>query len=455
MKNLLRYCYVFLATIAIASCAASHSSSSSSLANSSNIVNDVQEFDVDGIHILMRQSVSVPVVSAILFVRGGSVLSPASEPIMTESFAVAIATASGSERTSKSYFRRRMTQMQTFISGAAGNDYSALSLTCTRENFDTSWKYFTDVATRPAFDATEFENFMHATLLGLSSVSSDPDSYSRHEADSIYFAGHPYGRVPTVDDVNQVTLPLIERHFKSIMVKSRFLLSVVGNISREELTEKVHSTLGKLPEGTYTAAQALAPLDPPARASRPGAYLFSFNRKLPTNYVLAYFHVPTEGDSDYYPYLRLRNFFGGFVFNHIRVQHNLAYAPNVDDKQQRSSIGMIELQTPFVDSAVKIIYSDVDFFQNNLIRESAIREGVAGWATRNYLKAETTANQAVLLGQAKLLTGDWRDAFFSYEKLSHVTPEQLAHVAQKYLRNFNWFIVGDTTGIDRARLESR
>ncbi len=445
-----RHCWFLLAILALASCGTSHSSSSS-LANSANIVQDVEEFDVDGIHILMRQAATVPVVSAILFVRGGAALTPPNEPITTENTAMAIAAASGSQRTPKASFRRKMVRMGSGIGGGATNDYSFLSMSCTRENFDTSWAYFTDVATRPAFDATEFANYQQAQMIGLKSVSSAPDAFIDHEADSIYFAGHPYGRVPTGEDVSRVTLPMIQQHFKSIMVKSRLLLSVVGNISREELTQKVHATLGNLPEGSYTSQ----PLAAPARAATPGAFLFSFDRKLPTNYVLAYFSIPTEGDSDYYPYLRLRNFFGGFVFNHIRVQHNLAYAPNVDDRQQRSSIGMIELQTPYVDSAVKIIYGDVDFFQNNLIRESAIREGVAGWATRNYLKAETTASQAVLLGQAKLLTGDWHDAFFSYEKLSHVTPEQLAHVAQKYLRNFNWFIVGDTTGIDRARLESR
>ena len=447
------YChsYLLLAGLVLASCATPRSSSSSSLANSANIVTDVEEFDVDGIHILMRQAVTVPVVSAILFVRGGGSLSPPGEPITTENTAMAIAAASGSQRTSKAYFRSKMVRMGTGIGGGATNDYSLLSMSCTRENFDTSWAYFTDVATRPAFDTKEFVNYQQAQLIGLNSVSSSPDAFSIHEADSIYFAGHPYGRVPTAEDVSRVTLPLIERHFKAIMVKSRFLLTVVGNISREELTEKIHATLGTLPLGSYTPQT----LSPPARASMPGAFLFSSERKLPTNYVLAYYSIPTEGDSDYYPYLRLRNFFGGFVFNHIRVRDNLAYSPNVDDRQNQSSIGIIELQTPYVDSAVKIIYNDVDFFQNNLIRESAIREGVAGWATRNYLKAETTASQAVLLGQAKLLTGDWHDAFFSYEKLSHVTPEQLAHVAQKYLRNFNWFIVGDTTGIDRARLESR
>jgi zinc protease len=437
--------------VACGSSSSSTKGSNNPLAHSEDIVNDVQEFDVDGIHILLRQSVSVPVVSAILFVKGGANMTPPNEPIMTQTFAMAIAAASGSQRTPKAVFRRHMARMGTSMVGEAGNDYSALSMACTRENLDTSWLYFTDVVTQPAFDSVEFVNYKKAQLIGLSSFSSNAEVFSRHEADSIYFAGHPYGRVPSVKDVQAITLESIKQHFASIMVKSRFLLSVVGNISRDELTRKIESTIGTMPEGRYDPP----PIGIPAKAMTPAANLFQFERKLPTNYVLGYFHIPNEGDSDYYPYLRLRNFFGGFVFNHIRVQHNLAYSPNVDDRQGATSIGFIDFQTPYVDSAIKIIYNDVDFFQNNLIREAAIHEGVAGWATRNYLKAETTISQAIQLGQAKLLTGDWRDAFFSYQKLSKVTPEQLERAAQKYLRNFNWYIVGDTTGIDRKLLESR
>src|ERR1043165_9043339 len=245
---------LFALSALLVACGSSSSSTSSSsrlLELSSDIVNDVQEFDVDGIHILLRQSAAVPVVSAILFVKGGANMTPPNEPIMTETFAMAIAAASGSQRTPKAYFRRSMTLMGTSMVGEAGNDYSALSMACTREDLDTSWKYFTDVVTRTAFDSVEFANYKKAQLIGLNSFSSNAEVYMHHLADSIYFAGHTYGRVPSVKDVQPITLESIKRHFSAIMVKSRFLLSVVGNVSREELTQMIESTIGNLPEGSY------------------------------------------------------------------------------------------------------------------------------------------------------------------------------------------------------------
>jgi zinc protease len=442
--------YLLWAAISILLTVSACSSSNSSTYNS-NVVSDVQEFDVSGIHVIMRQSTSAPVVSVILFIRGGESAAPQDEPVSTEYFTMNIVAASGSQRIDKAHFRRKMVSMGTGISGQDGRDYSALSMECTRENFDTSWAYFTDVMLRPAFDQTEFDNFKKNVMLGVNSRNTDADVYSKIAADSIYFAGHPYGRMLTREDVEQQSIPLLQKRFSELMVKSRLLLSVVGNISREELTEKINASIASLPEGSYTPVT----ITPPAKAFSPGAYFPPFNRKLPTDYIVGYYLIPSKGDSDYYPYLRLRNFFGGFVFNHIRVERNLAYAPNVDDRDGRTSVGMITVQTPYVDSAIKIIYNDVDFFQQNQIRESAIREGVAGWATRNYLNSETTADQAVSLGQAVLTTGDWHNAFINYDKLASVTPAQLQRVANKYLRNFNWVIVGDTTGIDKALLESR
>ena len=76
-------------------------------------------------------------------------------------------------------------------------------------------------------------------------------------------------------------------------------------------------------------------------------------------------------------------------------------------------------------------------------------------ATSNYLKQETTAEQAGALGQAQLLTGSWRNAFISFDKLSTIKGEDIQRIANKYYKNFNWVVVGDTRDVDKKLLESR
>src|SRR4051812_7669754 len=90
----------------VAGCASSPRSTS--ITNNAKFVTDVQEFDVDGVHVLPRQRAGVPVVSVYLFIRGGRSPTPLNEPISTEGFAMSLATGSGTQRIGKSYYRRKM-----------------------------------------------------------------------------------------------------------------------------------------------------------------------------------------------------------------------------------------------------------------------------------------------------------------------------------------------------------
>lgn len=415
-------------------------------------ITDVQEFNLDGIDVLLRESTETPVVTGILFIKGGTSAMPEDELASSEYFAMNLIPGSGTELTSKQRFRRVMLRMVSAFGGSEGRDYSVLTLHSTRENFDTTWKFFSEIITHPVIDQVEFQNLKRNALVGFQSGRNNPEVLARTVIDSIYFLGHPYGRHLTKESMEALTSEHVLSYYKSIMVKSRMLLVVVGNISRSELETKMRKGgLTSLPQGSFVQRE----IPVPPKSNSPGAYFPNIDRKLPTKYVIGYHRIPSKGDPDYYPYVRLRNFFGGFLFQHLRVQTNLAYAPNNEDLEARSSIEMISFQTAYVDSAINLIFKDVDFFQKNILLESAIKGNVAKWATSNYLKQETTAEQAGAIGQAQLLTGSWRNAFISFDKLAQIKPEDITRVANKYYRNFNWVVVGDSRDVDRKLLESR
>ena len=401
---------------------------------------------------LLRDSKETPVVTAILFIKGGSSAVPANESPASESFAMRLIPESGSELTSKQHFRRVMLRMVSAFGGQDGRDFSVLTMRSTREHFDTTWKFFAGMIVHPTVDKVEFQNLQRNSLATYEGGREDPDQLSKIVLDSVYFVGHPYGRRVTKEEIEAQTPEHVLEYYKSIMVKSRFLLVVVGNISRSELEKKmIRDGLTSLPEGKYVPIN----IPVPPKSNSPGAYFPPFERRLPTKYVVGFHRIPTKDDPDYYPYVRLRNFFGGFLFQHLRVQTNLAYAPNNEDVESRAAVEMISFQTPYVDSAIKLIYKDVDFFQQNTLLESAIKGNVMKWATSNYLKQETTGEQAGAIGQAQLSTGSWRNAFISFDKLAQVKPEDITRVALKYYRNFNWVVVGDTRDVNRKLLESR
>ena len=146
---------------------------------------------------------------------------------------------------------------------------------------------------------------------------------------------------------------------------------------------------------------------------------------------------------------------GGFLFQHLRVQTNLSYAPDITEYEGRESVGLISFETDQVDSAIRMIFKDIDFFTNTAISQGAIKGNVAKWTTTTYLKQESTPEVANALGQAQILTGSWKNAFVSYNKLSTVKPEDIIRVARTYFKNITWAVVGDPKGVDVALLMSR
>lgn len=411
-------------------------------------ITDVQEFEVDGLRVLLKQSTQSPVISSILFIRGGTSVLPAAKPLTIESFALSVNAGSGTKSTSKSVYRQTMLRMGSGIGGQDGRDYSLMLLRSTREHFDTSWKFFAEKVTSPQFDPTEYANLKKNVLSGLGSVSASPSGHSRYLIDSLYFKGHPYGRRTMPKDVEQTTLPLMEQHLKEILVKSRLVLVVVGNVSREEITSKIKSSgMSALPEGSYIETS----LPSSEQSTKPGLYYYTSTRKLPTNYVIGYFRIPPQGSADYYPYMRMRYFLGGNVFNSIRVEHNLAYAPSVDESEWRDPVGVITFETAHVDSAIKLVYENVDFFQQYLLKQDIISSNVDLLSTSIFMDQETSQSQAEAIGEAYVMTGDWRNAFMSPDKLASVTKEDLNRAAVRYLKNFNWLVYGDSVRVSRLR----
>ena len=57
-----------------------------------------------------------------------------------------------------------------------------------------------------------------------------------------------------------------------------------------------------------------------------------------------------------------------------------------------------------------------------------------------------------MLARAELYQGDYRAADRFMAQLRRVTPSDIERVAKKYLNNFRFAFVGDTTKLDRALL---
>src|SRR5713101_8101903 len=108
----------------------------------------VTEFEINGLKVLVKRREGSQSVAAGLFIRGGAENITA-ENAGIEAFMLSVA-SEASAIFPRDRMRKELSHMGTAIGAGVNYDYSALSMTSTRANFDRSWEIFTDVILRPS-----------------------------------------------------------------------------------------------------------------------------------------------------------------------------------------------------------------------------------------------------------------------------------------------------------------
>lgn len=402
----------------------------------------VTEFDVNGLKVLVKRRAGSQTVAGGLFLRGGS------RNITAENAGIESLMLDVASEASVSYPRERMrtelSRMGTVIGSSENYDYSVLSFTSTRPNFDRSWDMFTDVALRPAFTKEDFDLVKSRQLSALRDDSDDPDTYLQRLQERVAYAGHPYLNRPqgTVESVSRLTLEDMRRYHRQTMETSRLLLVIVGDLDPAQLRQRIALSFGKLPRGKYRS-------EPVPQLSFTAATVEVTQRGLPTNYIQGLFAAPPLTATDIYPTQVASSILRDRVFEEVRVKRNLSYAPNAFLGSQAANIGGIYVSAVDANQAVSVMLNEIRRLQTQPIDQLDIVGVVSQYLTSYYLGQETNAAQAANLAEYELIGGGWRNSFDTITRLRAVTPADVQRVAQKYMRNIRFVVLGDPKKIDK------
>jgi zinc protease len=275
-----------------------------------------------------------------------------------------------------------------------------------------------------------------------------PDDEAARLADSLLYQHHPYAMstTGTTTSLAAITVPDLRRYHDQQFVTSRMLLVVVGNVDRAHLERLIHGTLARLPRGAYRWTP------PPPLPSGDRAIAFD-NRPLPTNYLLGYAPGPAATDPDYTALRVATAVLSGRLFTEVRSRRNLSYAVESPFLEKAYGVGGLYVTTVDPNAVLGIMRAELSALQTDQVEAEGLKRLEQQFITEYYLKNETNADQANELARAELYQGDYREADRLMENLRRVTPADVERVARKYLVNFRFAYVGDTTKVDRALLE--
>lgn len=402
----------------------------------------IKEFEVNGLKVIVKRRTNAPTVAAGLFIRGG-VRNVTPETAGLEDMTLAVS-VEASKKFPREALRGELTRMASSLGAGAGRDYSGISFISTRPNFDRTWDIFADTVMNPAFTPADFQLVKDRQLLGLKNVTASPDNALAVLEDQVIYAKHPYAIEPSgsVATVEKLTLANLKAHHKKIMQTSQLLLVVVGNVEPNEVQEKVAATIGKLPRGKYKE-EAL----PELAFTAPS--LDVVNRSVETNYVRGVFPAPSLNHPDYHAMRVAITMLQSRVVSEIRNKRQLSYAPNAEMGDNAANTANIYVTTDRLSEAIPLMLDIIKEMRKEEVAPENFY-GMGGYfVTIHYLKLETNASQVADLARYELIGGGWRNSLKLVDGMLAVKPSDIRRVADKYMKNIRFVVIGKGDKLNR------
>jgi zinc protease len=405
------------------------------------------QFEVGGVRVIHRHT-NTNLVVANLYLLGGVRNVTAStagiEPMLLEI----------TERATRKYpaaqIRRALARTGSEIGTIPEVDWTVFALRTTTQHLDSAWSIYTDRLLHPTLTPADVAFVRENRVAALSQREDSPEALLAHLADSVAFAGHPYGYSPfgNAQSVAAITQEQLVAFHREKMVTSRMLLVVIGEIPRARLERMVRESFGTLPRGDYKWTM------PAHGEARVGSSVHIEGRRLPTNYVLGWWEGPPANSADV-PALRVASaVLSGRLFGEIRSRRNLTYAVEARFRENAITSGGLYVTTTRPDTTLALMRNEVRNMQTFTIPTENLRPLIQQFLTEYFLDNETAGAQADFLARAELYRGDFRLASKFVTELRAVTGEDVQRVSQQYMRQLRFAYVGEPSRVNRFRMMS-
>jgi zinc protease len=403
----------------------------------------------NGLRVIHRRVQGNEVVAVQIYFRGGSRnINEKNAGIESLLFEVA---QQGTKSFSKSQLNRELARMGTVVDAAGSYDYSVVAMKCVRQNFDRSWQLLSDVVLNPLFDEREVALVKDQIVNGLRQENDIPETQVARISTNLLYKSHPYINSPdgTIESVRSLTAADLKTHHSKLLQTSRMTVVVVGNLTLDEIKQKVEASFGKLTKGDYE------PAEPPLFANAANSEFQIVERVVATNYIRGTFAAPPLNHPDYPAFYVAVNILGQLFFQEVRVKRNLTYTADATLLSNGANSGFVVVTTPKPNETIRVMFDQIDFLQRNVLREEGLRSLIGGMLTSYYSKLETNDAQAGRLAEYEVLGGGWRRLQTWIDDLSKVKPEDVQRVSNAYLKNFHFAAIGNPSQFDRDLFMSR
>jgi predicted Zn-dependent peptidase len=405
-----------------------------------SLAGGLNQFDVDGITVILYNTPK-DVISVRLFVKGGTANYPLDKQGV-ESFAYNLAITGGTVTMNKNDFLSAAEKIGTEFGSDASLDYGEMNMRCLKTDWNASWNLFSDAIMNPAFSNTEYAVKKEQFIAEAKQNESNPDNKLDQLAFSIAFKGKNYEKNPlgTSESLAKLTLEDLKAYYKEALCKKRAFIVVVGNVDQTDITEKIKSTLSKLPDGTPAKPET------PVKLEKPGQNIV--DRNIATNYICGLMTGVDWSSPDAAAMMVAMNIMYEKYFVELRTKRSLSYAPAmfIVNGAITSPLNMVYITTEKPKEALKVMVEIINNVQKNGFTDDELKDSKNVYLTYYFMRMETSASQSSNIGRWYL-----RNNLKMYEKfeqeVNNVSLQTLNRVFKSNIGSLKWTYLGDKTKV--------
>lgn len=396
---------------------------------------EVKDFDVEGIKVILKHSPK-EVISVNLFIKGGTA-NYAKDQEGIETLALNVALTGGTTSLDKNAFSNAANKIGTVVSSNSDYDYGQITLRCVKQFWEESWNLYADAIMNPAFDGEQFNLSKEQLINAVKQSQSDPDTQLRKLAMSNVFRGKNYEKNAegTEESLIKISLDDIKEYYKNLMGKKRIVVVVTGDVSQEDITNKITASFAMLPEGSLPVVEEPTLIENPTN--------FIEDRDIATNYIRGYMNAPKMDSKEGVSMMIAMRILAMRLFVEIRTKRGLSYAPSASYASGiiNSPYNFIYVSSTDPKQAIKVMVDEIDKLRTEGYSEKELKDIKQTFLTGHYMGLETMASQAGNLGLAEL-KGNWKMAEEFANIVNDISLVDINQAFVKYSNAISWTYLG-------------
>lgn len=392
--------------------------------------------------LLASEDHSLPFVTLQLLIDSGSRRDPSGEEGLA--FLTARGLLLGTSRHTVNQINEELDFMGASLNSSSGRDYATLTLRVLKKDLDKGLDLFMEVLTQPVFPEEEVKRELEKTLAAIQSGEDQPDEVAEKAFLETLFLSSPYGHPVegTRESVPRLGREGIGRFYRSYYHPNNAILTVIGDMTNEELKGKLISRLEKWPVGEIPKLPFVSKFEKEQKTVK-------VNRPITqANIVLGHAGV-SRGNPDFYAITVMNYILGGGGFasrlmGEIRNKRGLAYSVgSFFDPGKYPGSFQIVLQTKnsSAHEAIALSIQEMERIQKELVSEKEL-EGAKKYLIGSFpMRFDTQGKLANFLTQVEYygLGLNYPEKYPSL--IQSVTREEVLRVAKKYLHPKRYVLV--------------